>query len=114
MRKRKEFFDEKKNKVIDRNGKAWSHRKLAILYDLLGLDGKGVWDSEHENFALDYIKDADPTGLIFIDQETLYRGYTYLHRQSEIKLSPDWKQTLMDKYGVTVIESIPITSEENA
>ena len=113
-RKRKEFFDEKKNKVIDRNGKAWSHRKLAILYDLLGLDGKGVWDSEHENFALDYIKDADPTGLIFIDQETLYRGYTYLHRQSEIKLSPDWKQTLMDKYGVTVIESIPITSEENA
>ena len=87
---------------------------MAILYDLLAKNGHGVWDNDHENIAFHYTESTDPTNLIFINQETLCRGYRYIHKESEVNLSPDWKQTLLDKYGVTVIESIPETAEENA
>ena len=113
-RKRMEFFEEEENKFIDRNSKGWSHRKLAILYDLLAKNGQGVWDNDHENIAFHHNESTDPANLVFTNQETLCRGYRYIHKESEVKLSPDWKQTLLNKYGVTVIESISETAEENA
>ena len=102
--KRKEFFKEEENKVINRNSKAWSHRKLAVLYDLLAENGDGVWDSNHENIAFHYNESTHPTNLIFKTQETLCRGYRYIHKESEIKLSSNWKETLLNKYNVNVVE----------
>ena len=43
-KKRDEFFKQSENRVLNRNDKQWSHRKLIILYDLLSQNG-GIWDS---------------------------------------------------------------------
>ena len=57
-KKRSEFFDQSENKVINRNDRQWSHRKLMIFYNLLSENG-GIWDSGHENVALRKNKDSE-------------------------------------------------------
>ena len=114
--KRTEFFKEEENQVIDRCGKAWSHRKLAILYDLLAENGCGIWDNAHENIAFHNNESTHPTNLIFENQETLCRGYRYINKESEIKLSSNWEEILLNKYHVKVVAtgSATKTIEGNA
>ena len=114
--KRTEFFKEEENKVIDRSSKAWSHRKLAILYDLLAENGGSIWDNAHENIAFHNNEITLPTNLIFENQETLCRGYRYINKESEIKLSSNWEEILLNKYNVKVVAtgSATKTIEGNA
>ena len=64
-KKSSEFFDQNENKVINRNDRQWSHRKLMIFYDLLSENG-GIWDSGHENVALRKNKDSESKKMKFI------------------------------------------------
>lgn len=99
-RKRKEFFEE--NKVINRHGEQWSHRKLIILYDLLSVNG--VWDSNHFNISLWNAQDTEKNEGIFIGQCTVWKAKRYYDSNAKIMLRQDWKKFLNEKYGVQIIE----------
>lgn len=101
--KRTEFFKQDNNRVINRNEKQWSHRKLAILYDILSVNN-GIWDSDHENIVLWSNDDAVCKDEIFLGQDTLWKGFRYYDQKSKISLRPDWQIILRDKYNVTIID----------
>ncbi len=103
--KRKAFFSAP-DLTIDRSSKPWSHRRLAILYDLL-TDGQ-LWDDSHPNIAFWPYKPAEvpqttPTESteIFIGQDTLWKGKRYYDGDAQIELPSDWRDRLKD-IGVTV------------
>ena len=100
--KRKEFFMQEENKVIDRNGKQWSHRKLIILYDLLSVNG-GVWDESHDNVVLWRNDDTKSKDEIFLGQDTIWKAKRYYDPNVKICLSPTW-QTILTNYGVRIID----------
>ena len=102
-KKRSEFFEQVENKVINRNDKQWSHRKLIILYDLLSENG-GIWDSGHENVALWKNKDSESKEEIFVGQETIWKGTRYYDQKVKVSLSENWQEVLKNKYNVQIID----------
>lgn len=103
--KRKDFFAKPENKVIDRNAKAWSHRKLAILYDLLSLSG-GIWDNEHENIVFKQYEVSDSVEEIFVGQDTIFKAKRYCDGNEKICLREDWKDILLNEYQVQIIDKM--------
>lgn len=101
--KRSKFFEQVENKVINRNDKQWSQRKLIILYDLLSENG-GIWDSGHENVALWKNKDSESKEEIFIGQETIWKGTRYYDPKVKVCLSENWQEVLNEKYNVQIID----------
>ena len=102
-KKRDEFFKQSENRVLNRNDKQWSHRKLIILYDLLSQNG-GIWDSAHENVALWKNNDSESKEEIFIGQETIWKGTRYYDPKVKVCLSEDWQKILKEKYQVQIID----------
>lgn len=100
-KKRIEFFKQDENKVINRNDRQWSHRKLIILYDLLSENG-GIWDSGHENVAL--WKNSESKEEIYIGQETIWKGTRYYDQKVKVSLSENWQEELKNKYNVQIID----------
>lgn len=96
--KRNEFLHE--NKDIDINGTQWSHRKLAILYDLLS---DGIWDDGHENIVFVKFKDGCSEKEIFSSQDTIWKATRY--KEYQISLNQSWKDKLSE-YGVSIKEDI--------
>lgn len=101
--KRREFFNQDGNKIIQRNGKQWSHRKLIILYDLLS-DNDGIWDSCHENVALWKSQDESLKDEAFIGQDTVWKASRYYDPKNKVCLSSDWQKILKERYNVQVVE----------
>lgn len=99
--KRREHFAQPANAVIRRDGAPVSHRKLAILYDLLSADNS-LWDTEHENIAFYPNRNPEAADDIFPGQDTLWKARRYCDRNARIALAPDWQQQL-SKYGVTTV-----------
>ena len=89
------------NKTLDRNGQQWSHRKLAILYDLLSVNG-GIWDDNHANVAFG-INDAEPKSEIFLEQDIIWKAKRYRDTNNRIALSQDW-QEILKEYNVEIID----------
>ncbi|MDE7466940.1 MAG: DUF262 domain-containing protein [Muribaculaceae bacterium] len=105
--KRSEFF--KEISKIDRNGQHWSHRKLLILYDLLSNDG--VWDTWHENIAIDGNEEC--VEEIFTNQPCIFKGKRYKDASAKVSLRGDWRDVLLS-YGVSVVEPMKETSQLDA
>lgn len=114
-KKRKEFFEQDENKIINRNDKQWSHRKLIILYDLLSVNG-GIWDSKHDNVVLWKNQEAELKDEIFLGQDTIWKAARYYDSKAKICLSSDWQEILTRKYKVQIIDFANETSliEDNA
>ena len=102
-KKRKEFFEQDENKIINRNDKQWSHRKLVILYDLLSVNG-GIWDSSHDNVVLWRNQETESKDEIFVGQDTVWKATRYYDPKVKISLSPDWQEILKTRYDVKVID----------
>lgn len=102
-KKRKEFFEQDENKIINRNDKQWSHRKLVILYDLLSVNG-GIWDSSHDNVVLWRNQETESKDEIFVGQDTVWKATRYYDPKVKISLSPDWQEILKTRYDVQVID----------
>lgn len=100
QQKRCEFFFE--NKTLDRNEKQWSHRKLAILYDLLSVNGS-IWDDDHANVAFYMNDDAESKSEIFLGQDRIWKAKRYLDSKNRITLSQDW-QKILKEYNVEIID----------
>lgn len=98
QQKRCEFFEE--NKTLNRNEKQWSHRKLAILYDLLNGD---IWDDYHANIAFDKNNDAESKSEIFLGQDRIWKAKRYLDSKARIFLSQGW-QKILEEYNVKIID----------
>ena len=98
QQKRCEFFEE--NKTLNRNEKQWSHRKLAILYDLLNGD---IWDDYHANIAFDKNDDAESKSEIFLGQDRIWKAKRYLDSKARISLSQGW-QKILEEYNVEIID----------
>ena len=98
QQKRCEFFEE--NKTLNRNEKQWSHRKLAILYDLLNGD---IWDDYHANIAFDKNDDAESKSEIFLGQDRIWKAKRYLDSKARISLSQGW-QKILEEYDVKIID----------
>lgn len=101
--KRKEFFEQEENKVITRNDKQWSHRKLIILYDLLSENG-GVWDSCHENVSFRKNENPESKDEVFWGQDTIWKTARYYDSNAKVSLSSDWQETLKTKYNVQIVD----------
>ena len=114
-KKRKEFFEQDENKIINRNDKQWSHRKLVILYDLLSVNG-GIWDSDHDNVVLWKNHETELKDEIFLGQDTIWKAARYYDSKAKICLSSDWQEILTRKYKVQIIDFANETSliEDNA
>ncbi|MBR4714233.1 MAG: DUF262 domain-containing protein [Paludibacteraceae bacterium] len=114
-KKRKEFFEQDENKIINRNDKQWSHRKLVILYDLLSVNG-GIWDSKHDNVVLWKNQETELKDEIFLGQDTIWKAARYYDSKAKICLSSDWQEILTRKYKVQIIDFANETSliEDNA
>lgn len=114
-KKRKEFFEQDENKIINRNDKQWSHRKLVILYDLLSVNG-GIWDSNHDNVVLWKNQETELKDEIFLGQDTIWKAARYYDSKAKICLSSDWQEILTRKYKVQIIDFANETSliEDNA
>lgn len=106
QQKRCEFF--KENKTLNRNERQWSHRKLAILYDLLSVNGC-IWDDNHANIAFDQNDDTDSKSEIFLGQDRIWKAKRYLDSKARVTLSQDWKKTLQE-YNVEIIDFIEETN----
>ena len=88
---------------MNRNEKQWSHRKLAILYDLLSNEG-GIWDGDHANVA--FYKnddDAESKSEIFLGQDSVFKAKRYIDSKNRISLSPNWQEKLKE-YNVEIID----------
>lgn len=114
-KKRKEFFEQDENKIINRNDKQWSHRKLVILYDLLSVNG-GIWDSKHDNVVLWKNQETELKDEIFLGQDTIWKAARYYDSKAKVCLSSDWQEILTRKYKVQIIDFANETSliEDNA
>ena len=108
-KKRKEFFEQDENKIINRNDKQWSHRKLVILYDLLSVNG-GIWDSKHDNVVLWKNQETELKDEIFLGQDTIWKAARYYDSKAKICLSSDWQEILTRKYKVQIIDFANETS----
>ena len=108
-KKRKEFFEQDENKIINRNDKQWSHRKLVILYDLLSVNG-GIWDSDHDNVVLWGNQEPESKDEIFLGQDTVWKAARYYDSKAKICLSSDWQEILTRKYKVQIIDFANKTS----
>ena len=102
-KKRDEFFKQSENRVLNRNDKQWSHRKLIIHYELLSQNG-GIWDRAQENVALWKNNDSESEEEIFIGQETIWKGTRYYDPKVKVCLSEDWQKILKEKYQVQIID----------
>lgn len=102
-KKRKEFFEQDENKIINRNDKQWSHRKLVILYDLLSENG-GIWDSSHDNVVLRRNQETESKDEIFVGQDTVWKATRYYDPKVKISLLPNWQEILKNSYNVQVID----------
>ena len=100
QQKRCEFF--KENNTLNRNGEQWSHRKLAILYDLLSVN-EGIWDDNHANVAFDKKDDAEPNSEIFLGQDRVFKAKRYIDSKNRVILSQDW-QSILKEYNVEIID----------
>ena len=100
QQKRCEFF--KENNTLNRNGEQWSHRKLAILYDLLSIN-EGIWDDNHANVAFDKKDDAEPNSEIFLGQDRVFKAKRYIDSKNRVILSQDW-QSILKEYNVEIID----------
>ena len=100
QQKRSEFF--KENNTLNRNEEQWSHRKLAILYDLLSVNG-GIWDDNHANVAFEKNDDAKQKSEIFLGQDSVFKAKRYKDSNNRIVLSQDW-QKILKKYNVEIID----------
>jgi hypothetical protein len=99
-KKRKDFF--KENSVINIKGKAWSHRKLLILYDIVS-DGY-IWDGAYENIAFWKNEDPNSTNEIFIGQDTIWKAKRYYEPNAKVCLKENWQNMLTKMYNVQIIE----------
>lgn len=97
--KRREFFNE--NKSLDRNKRQWSHRKLAILYNLLS--DNGIWDNEHANVAFEKNDNLYSKDDIFLGQDKIWKAKRYLDNNARVTLLSDW-QNVLKKYKVEIID----------
>ena len=101
--KRCEFFNQKENQTIVRDGKPWSHRKLCILYDVLC--PCGVWENIHENVS--FVNKEDNKEEVFMMQESIFRAYRYKDSNAYVGLVENWRETLQKLYpGIQVIDTI--------
>lgn len=100
--KRKIFFQEKGNSIINRNGNPWSHRKLLILYDMVCKNG--IWDNSYENIVFWKNKDASSKDEIFIGQDTIWKAKRYYDANAKVCLKDDWQGILTEKYQVQIVE----------
>ena len=100
QQKRCEVFEE--NKTLNRNEKQWSHRKLAILYDLLSVNGS-IWDDDHANVAFYMNDDAESKSEIFLGQDRIWKAKRYFDSKNRITLSQDW-QKILKEYNVEIID----------
>ena len=87
---------------MNRNGEQWSHRKLAILYDLLSVN-EGIWDDNHANVAFDKKDDAEPNSEIFLGQDRVFKAKRYIDSKNRVILSQDW-QSILKEYNVEIID----------
>ena len=99
QQKRSEFF--KENNTLNRNEEQWSHRKLAILYDLLSIN-EGIWDDNYANVAFG-INDEEPKSEIFLEQDIIWKAKRYRDTNNRIALSQDW-QKILKEYNVEIID----------
>ena len=108
QKKRNEFFNDPENKIIIRNDKPFSHRKLLILYDFL-CDG-GIWDEIHENVVFWKNNNSESTEEIFIGQDTVWKGKRYY--DTKIFLPLNWQEKLRD-IGIIIIDNVSTLDQNN-
>jgi hypothetical protein len=100
--KRKDFFKEEGNSIINRNDNPWSHRKLLILYDILSKNS--IWDDSHENIVFRINEDAKSKDEIFIGQDTIWKAERYYDPNAKVCLKDNWREILIENYKVKIDE----------
>ena len=91
--KRVEFF--KENHIFDYLSKSWTDRKLAIVYSVCC--EQGLWDNVHSNLA--FRDNSDEQTRVFCVQKSVWRGKSYLDKNSQVILRSDWKEYLQKEFG---------------